>query len=291
MNEEIYEYYQQAGAIANSTIQHSRHLVKPGARILEVVETLEQMITDQDAEFAFPLNISLNEDAAHDTAGTGDDREFRTGDLVKVDMGVHVEGYIADTALTIDLGNNHLLVEASEAALDRAISMVRPGITAGELGVAIQKEIEERGYLPVSNLTGHGLDRYQLHGTPTIPNIGMQGGMELEEDMVFAIEPFATTGSGRVSESLRCEIYQQIAVKPVRLASARKVLESVRSRNGLPFARRWVSGKTSDIAIANLKKAQILRAYPVLHDIPGSMVSQCEHTLIVTQEGCTVTTA
>lgn len=291
MNEEIYEYYQQAGAIAKSTLQHSRDLVRPGAKILEVVETLEQMIRDQDAHLAFPLNISLNEDAAHDTAGIGDEREFRQGDLVKVDMGVHVEGYIADTALTIDLGENHLLVEASEAALDRAISLVRPGITAGELGYAIQKEIEERGYLPVSNLTGHGLDRYQLHGAPTIPNVGMQGGIELEEDMVFAIEPFATTGSGRVSESLRCEIYQQIAVKPVRLSSARKVLESIRPRSGLPFAKRWVSVKSADIAIANLKKAQILRAYPVLHDIPGSRVSQSEHTLIVTEDGCTVTTA
>lgn len=291
MNEEIYEYYQQAGAIAKSTLQHSRDLVRPGAKILEVVETLEQMIRDQDAHLAFPLNISLNEDAAHDTAGIGDEREFRQGDLVKVDMGVHVEGYIADTALTIDLGENHLLVEASEAALDRAISLARPGITAGELGYAIQKEIEERGYLPVSNLTGHGLDRYQLHGAPTIPNVGMQGGMELEEDMVFAIEPFATTGSGRVSESLRCEIYQQIAVKPVRLSSARKVLESIRPHGGLPFAKRWISVKSADIAIANLKKAQILRAYPVLHDIPGSRVSQSEHTLIVTEDGCTVTTA
>ncbi len=290
MNDEILQCYLEAGQIARNTLHKAADMVRPDVPVLEVVEAAEAEIRDKGAEIAFPINISFNECAAHDTAGPDDERQFASGDLVKVDLGVHVDGYIADTALTVDLGKNDLLVEASRAALESAIALVRPGIMTGELGEAIQREIESRGYRPIANLTGHGLDCYDLHGPPTIPNIGMKGGMELEEGMAFAIEPFATTGSGKVSESPRCEIYSQISMKPVRMAAAKRILESVRQRRGLPFARRWVASDKTDLALMTLKRSKILHAYPVLHDIPGSLVSQHEHTLIVTGDGCTVTT-
>ena len=121
-------------------------------------------------------------------------------------LGLQIDGYIADTATTVDLGNNALLLEASREALEAAIQVVRPGVTAGELGAIVQNEIERRGYRPIANLTGHGLDQYVLHRDPTIPNIAINGGTVLEEGMAFAIEPFATTGSGRVGEKTRVEI-------------------------------------------------------------------------------------
>jgi methionyl aminopeptidase len=108
--------------------------------------------------------------------------------------------------------------------------------------------------------------------------------------MVFAIEPFASTGTGRVSEKPRIEIFQQISIKPVRLATARRIVDSVRERHGMPFARRWLPGDKLDIPLTTLLRAQILHGYPVLADIPGSFVSQAEHTLIVQEDGCTVTT-
>ena len=291
MNDDIVQHYTEAGAIARTILHRAADMVREGANIAAVVEAVEQGILDEGAGIAFPCNVSLNEDAAHDTARFEDDRTFAAGDVVKVDLGVHVEGYIADTALTVDLGNNDLLVEASRAALDRAIAMVRPGITVGEIGAAIQEEIERRGYRPVANLTGHGLDRFMLHGKPTIPNIGIPGGAAIEEGMVFAIEPVATTGSGYVSESPRVEIFQQTAMKPVRLPAAKKILNAIRSTNGLPFARRMLPQNKVDLGLSALRRQEILHAYPVLHDIPGSLVSQAEHTMIVTEDGCIVTTA
>jgi len=291
LNDDILAHYMQAGAIANKILHRAAGMVREGVLIAEVVETAENAIIEEGAGIAFPLNISLNEAAAHDTARYEDDRTFAAGDLVKVDLGVHVEGYIADTALTVDLGTNDLLVDASRAALDRAIAMVRPGVTVGEIGAAIQEEIESRGYRPVANLTGHGLGRFLLHEKPTIPNIGIQGGPEIEEGMVFAIEPFATTGSGYVSESPRVEIFQQTSMKPVRLPAAKKVLTAIRSKNGLPFAKRMLPQNKVDLALSTLRRQQILHAYPVLHDVPGSLVSQAEHTLIVTEDSCVVTTA
>ena len=290
MNDEIFEKYLDAGVLAAKILRRSAQEIRVGVSYLDLVESIELQVEEEGAVLAFPLNLSLNEDAAHDTASQGDVRVFTKGDVAKLDLGVQIEGYIADTATTIDLGNNSLLLEASERALDAAIKAVRPGATAGELGAAIQKEIECRGYRPISNLTGHGLDRYILHRPPTIPNVGVNGGVVLEEGMVFAIEPFATTGSGHVGEKTRKEIYSQVSQKPVRIPAARAILNKVKDRHGLPFARRWLDEKKLDIALSSLVRSQVLHVYPVLSDIPGSLVSQHEHTVIVTSEGCIVTT-
>jgi len=290
MKEDIFENYRNAGILAAKVLREGAQGIRAGVFYLELVESVESRVRDAGADLAFPLNVSLNEDAAHDTASTGDERVFSNGDVVKLDLGVQIDGYIADTATTVDLGTNPLLVEASREALEAAIKKVRPGVTAGELGAAIQFEIESRGYRPIANLTGHGLDQYVIHKPPTILNVGISGGAVLEEGMVFAIEPFASTGSGRVGERARTEIYSQIGQKPVRIPSARAVLEKVRSRRGLPFARRWMQDRKLDLAIAGLVRSQVLRGYPVLSDIAGSLVSQHEHTLIVTEDGCIVTT-
>lgn len=291
MDKYILECYVNAGEIAKRILNEAASRVKPGALILDVVRFAEDEIVSGGAEIAFPVNISLNEAAAHDTASEGDSRVFKAGDLVKVDLGVHVNGYVADTALTVDLGNNSLLVEASRSALDAAIGLVRPGIKTGELGAAIQTEIEKRGFRPVSNLTGHGLGYFLLHGIPTIPNVAINGGTVIEEGMTFAIEPFASSGIGQVSDGPRVEIFSQISKKPVRLPSARKLMAEIEKRKTLPFSRRWYSDTNTDINLVRLCQQGILRGYPVLRDVPGSLVSQAEHTLIVTEDGCIVTTA
>jgi len=290
MKDDELEQYLEAGRIAERILHRGAEMVTPGGSVLEVVETVEAMVTESGAELAFPLNLSFNEDAAHDTASAGDDRIFSAGDLIKLDLGVALDGRIADTALSVDLGGHEALVAASVAALDRAISLVRPGVTAGEIGAAIQTEIEGRGFLPVANLTGHGLAPYQIHTAPTIPNVGVAGGAVLEEGMAIAIEPFATTGSGRVSDRARIEIYQQIAVKAVRLPSAKRILGGIRERRGMPFSRRWLPQDKVEIALSALVKNGVLYGYPVLHDVAGSFVSQAEHTLVVTADGCIVTT-
>jgi methionyl aminopeptidase len=290
MKDEIFEKYRDAGVLAAKILRRSAQGIRIGGSYLDLVESIEVQVEEEGAALAFPLNLSLNEDAAHDTASPDDARLFAKGDVAKLDLGVQVEGYIADTATTIDLGSNSLLLEASERALDAAIKAVRPGATAGDLGAAIQKEIDCRGYRPISNLSGHGLDRYILHRPPTIPNVGVNGGVVLEEGMVFAIEPFATTGSGHVGEKTRKEIYSQVSQKPVRIPAARAILNKVKDRHGLPFARRWLKEKKLDIALSSLVRSQVLHVYPVLSDIPGSLVSQHEHTVIVTSEGCIVTT-
>jgi methionyl aminopeptidase len=290
MKEEVVEAYLEAGRIASRVLARSLPLVRTGASFRSVVEEAEELVRAGGAGLAFPLNLSINEAAAHDTASDGDDRAFRHGDVVKMDLGVHLNGYIADTAGTVDLGENGPLLRASRAALEKAISLVRPGVSTGDLGAAIQGEIEALGFRPVANLTGHGLGRYEIHTPPTVPNIRMNGGAVLREGMVFAIEPFASTGTGWVSDAPRVQIYQQTGDRPARLPEARKILDQVRERHGLPFARRWLTGERLDLTLASLVRSGHLHAYPVLRDVPGSLVSQAEHTVIVTGDGCIITT-
>jgi methionyl aminopeptidase len=240
MNDEILEKYIEAGKTASTILKESAQDIHIGRSYLDLVESVEALVRERGADLAFPLNVSLNEDAAHDTASTCDERIFCKGDVVKLDLGVQIDGYIADTATTVDLGNNGLLLEASREALEAAIKAIKPGVKVGAIGAVVENEIVRRGYRPIANLTGHGLDQYSHHHAPTIPNIAITGGTVLEEGMACAIEPFATTGSGRVGEKTRIEIYSRIAEKPVRIPSARAVMEQIRDRRGLPFSRRWM---------------------------------------------------
>ncbi len=281
----------QAGAAAKKILCEGAERIRVGASLLEVAEFVENSILDEGFGIAFPVNISLNEAAAHDTPSPDDTRTFAKGDMVKLDLGVHLDGYIADTACTVDLGDQPLLCEASIAARDAAIAAVRPGVAIGILGTIVAHEIKSRGFLPVANLTGHGLDQYCLHKGPNVPNIPGSGGAVLEEGMVLAIEPFASTGTGFVHDGRREEIFSQQIRRPVRLPAARKILQEIESRNGMPFARRHVHVKSADLALSRLIHDGIIRSYPVLSDVPGSYVSQAEHTMIVTGDGCIVTTA
>jgi methionyl aminopeptidase len=291
MNEEILDRYLQAGKTAKDILRKGSFLIRPGVMLSDVSGSVEEMITGAGLSVAFPVNISLNEAAAHDTPSPGDERVFAPGDLVKLDIGVHLDGYIADTAMTVDLGDHALLVEASEAARDAAIRAIRPGITPGQLGTIIAGEIGKRGFRPVADLAGHGLDQYRHHTDPTIPNVPGTGGPIIAEGMVVAIEPFATTGTGYVSDQKRVEIFSQRLWRPVRMPAARKILSEIKDRRGLPFAKRHLKTPRPELALTRLVKDGILHGYPVLADTPGSFVSQSEHTVIITSDGCIITTA
>ena len=281
----------QAGAAAKKILAAGAARIRPDIPLLEVGTFVEDMILEEGFGIAFPVNISLNEAAAHDTPSQGDTRVFAPGDMVKLDIGVHLDGYIADTACTVDLGNQPVLCEASVAARDAAIGAVKPGVAIGTLGSIVSQEIRSRGFVPIANLTGHGLDRYCLHKGPNVPNIPGTGGAILEEDMVVAIEPFASTGTGFVHDGKREEIFGQLVRRPVRLPAARRILKEIEGRNGMPFARRHLKVTSADLALSRLVHDGIIRSYPVLSDVSGSFVSQAEHTVIVTGEGCIITTA
>lgn len=289
--------FEKAGRVAASVLREAPKLVMPGESYLDVVESLEKMIVDGGARPAFPANISINEIAAHFTPEAGSQVLIGENDLVKIDLGAHVDGCIGDCALTIDLsGEQGKLCEASKAALDAAVAAIKPGIAVGSVGGAIEKEIAARGFRPIENLTGHKIEPYLLHAGQEIPNIASQGGYELQEGDVFAIEPFASSGSGRVADTSQVEIFALAATPKLRMKYSRELLAHViGSYFSLPFAERWLSGVfnsrlTLSTALRELLNSGALHPYPVLRDTGKGLVSQFEHTVLVEHDSAKVLT-
>ena len=290
MDAQVLENYRKAGDILARVREEASSMIDVGVSILEVANFVEEKTRDLGGEPAFPCNISRDRVAAHDTPRPQDESVFGE-EMVKLDIGVHVDGYIADSAVTVDLGGHPDLVEASRAGLAAAIELVEPGASTATLGAAIEEAIQGYGYNSVANLTGHGLARYQAHGEPSVPNRSIEKGVILSPGDVIAIEPFATDGIGRISEAREAEIFSFVAKRPVRAPPARALLKQVQENySTLPFARRWLSGERIDYALTQLLRAGVLYRYPLLWEAEGALVSQAEHTVIVMENGCEVTT-
>lgn len=278
MNDCIHECYLEAGKIASKVLKEAECRVKEDTPLLEIAEYVENMIEDLGAKPAFPCNISLNEIASHYTPEDNAAR-FKNGDVVKIDIGVHIEGYIADTASTIEVGtNDHAgLILACDEAFEKAIASVTDGAQTGSVGKIIEETIKKHGFNPVRDLTGHSLERYNLHAGITIPNYRSFFSHKIKKDMVFAIEPFATYGKGNIRHG-----------KPHIFAISGRVkgkdAEEIRKRFGtLPFTMRWIPEIKE-------KERKGLREYFELIEAGGEIVAQSEHTVIVNEEGCEVTT-
>jgi methionyl aminopeptidase len=287
--QEILEKYREAGRILKTVRIEAVEMIRVGNSLLKVAELVENRTIELGGRPAFPCNISRNEEAAHATPKAGDTDVFER-DMVKLDLGVHVDGYIADSAVTVDLSGNSDILKAAEEALAAAIDLARPGITTGKIGAAIEDSIHSYGLNPIMNLTGHGLSQYEAHDEPLVPNKRVEGGVILREGDIFAIEPFATDGEGLIHEGGWTEIYNLKSKKPGRMPAVRNVLKQAEEYKGLPFAKRWLESDKLDFALIQLKKAGIFHSYPVLLENAGGLVAQAEHTIVVTQDGCEVIT-
>ena len=285
-----YRKHREAGEILQTVRAEAVERIEPGVSHLAVAEHVESRIRELGGEPAFPMNISIDEEAAHATPGVDDDETFGE-EMINIDIGVHVDGWIADAAITVDYSGHEDLVEASAAALEAAVETVGPGVDTGLLGDIIGRTIEGYGFNPVVNLTGHGLGHWEQHTTPTIPNRRVSQGVELEVGDVVAIEPFATNGGGKVTEGSSEEIFALDTEGSVRDRAAREALDQITEQfRTLPFATRWIEGSRPEMALRRLKRQDIIHGYPVLQEQPGAYVSQKEHTVLVTEDGCEVTT-
>ncbi|MBI4394389.1 MAG: type II methionyl aminopeptidase [Euryarchaeota archaeon] len=290
------EKIKKAGAISANARRHGAKLLKEGAKLIEIAEELENLMRKEGAEPAFPCCLTLNRDAAHYTPKPGDETVLKKGDVVKLDLGAHVDGYIGDTAVTVEVGTDHhaKLISASQEALKNAIALVKPGRKIAEIGGSIEATIRGFGFKPIVNLTGHSIEPYLLHAGVSIPNVGRGAGV-LEEGMVIAIEPFATDGVGRIKESNDGNICLFLDARPQRVPGAKALLSDIeKARPKLPFASRWMKRPGDDrfeFNLMTLVRSRAVLSYPVLREEADGMVSQAEHTIIVSGDGAIVTTA
>jgi methionyl aminopeptidase len=248
---------------------------------------------------AFPVNVSLNDIAAHYTAEPNDQIVVNDTDVLKIDIGVHVQGYIADTAVTICYNPKYdALVKSAETALNEAVKIAKVNTKASDIGKVIERAISKQGFKPIQNLSGHSLEQYTIHAGRSIPNIWTIGSsFNLVSNQAYAIEPFVTTkeGQGVVFEGKVRNIFSITSRKPTKEKEVDEFLEDIWNRfKTLPFALRWMLGKYEEKnarqCIDALIKKRNIHAYPILVEGNGKMVAQAEHTLIPSESSINIIT-
>ena len=288
MEPEEIEKLKQAGKIAAQVLEYGKGLIKKDASLLEVLDQIEEKISELGAKPAFPAQISCNHIAAH-YCPEEDDKTVFSDQLVCLDVGVHVKGFIGDNAVTVDLSGKYSdLVKASREALENAIKIIKVGVSLGEIGKVIQDTIQKYGFSPVRNLSGHGLGKYEQHTKPNIPNFDNGDDTKIEKGMVFAIEPFASAGAGIVQDSGTATVFTLENKKPVRNAITRQILKEIESYEGLPFTTRWLTkkfGVKAKFAFREMEQLGMLHSYPPLADKDKGLISQAEHSILVDGEG------
>jgi methionyl aminopeptidase len=292
-----FENYIKAGKIASQVREYARTQDHTGRTLSEICNDVENEILQRGGEPAFPVNVSLNDIAAHYTAEPNDPTIVKNTDVLKIDVGVHIDGYIADTAVTVSFDSKYQdLIDTAQRALDEAIGIARSNTRVSDIGRIIEKTITKYGCKPIQNLSGHSLERYTIHAGKSIPNIWTIGhSFNLSVDNVYAIEPFVTTKDGRgiVYEGKIKNIFGIASRKRTKDQRTDEFLEYLWNKfKTLPFALRWVvkdyEEKEALSLLETLLKKKNVHAYPILVEGANRIVVQAEHT-IIPQESDTIT--
>ncbi|MCD4666401.1 type II methionyl aminopeptidase [archaeon] len=276
--------WEKSGQIASEALDFGKNLIKEGKNALEVLNKIEKKINELGGKPAFPAQISINETAAHCIPEKN--VVFKEGDLVKLDVGAHVNGCIGDNAVSINFGDHDKLIKASRDALNSAIEIAKIGTELREIGNVVNEVMKSYEFNVIKNLSGHEIKEYETHAGLTVPNYDDGDRTKLKEGQVIAIEPFATTGVGFVKEGKPSGIYSLINPKQVRNDTTRNVLKFILEEySTLPFAQRWLSKKFSEFqikfALRMLEKEGIIQEYKQLIEKGNGIVSQSEHTLMI----------
>jgi methionyl aminopeptidase len=294
----IAEQYRKSGKITNEVRALIRSRIRPGMGYLETCLLVEEEITRRGGSPAFPTGIGVDRVTAHYAPQEDDESVFQESDLIKIDFGVHIDGYLTDTAVSVTFNpDRRLLLEAAERALGAAIETAKRETRTGEIGREIYREASRLGFKTIANLTGHTLDRYVVHAGKSIPNLYVPGMQSLKKGDVFAIEPFVTLGSaaGYVVDAPSQTIFSLVARKKTGVADLDRFADRIwNERKTLPFTPRWYSQEFGrdkvDGILRQLMKRRIMRSYPTLVEASGSPVAQFEHTMALDEGGLVVLT-
>ncbi len=290
MDYEILKTLIKSGKISLKTQQYAKKIIKPDIDLSQVGLKIDNFIRENGAQPAWPVNLSINNEAAHNTYDLEKPRILKEDDVLKVDVGVSIDGYITDSAQTIIFNKKHeKLKQSSSDALAAAKKYLTDNYKSAriqDVSNIIYNTIKKSGYTPVSNLTGHYITRYTPHATPSIPNIVNTLPYKfIDYTEPFAIEPFVSTGTGFVNEGSELLIFEHIEDRAIRNKDAKKILEEIKEFKGMPFSEFWVGKDLSSFsrkfALRELLKSEIISGYPVLLDKKDSLVSQTETTFII----------
>ena len=297
-DEESLEKFRLSGKILRETREEIKNFVHEDMPIIEICEKAEKLILEKGGKPAFPCNVSINEIAAHYTSPPNDNRRIPRKSIVKVDIGVHVDGYLTDTAVTICFNPEYKsLVDTAEQALKTAINSIHPEMSTSKLGAIIEKTIKSHGFKPISNLTGHQVGRYLVHAGTSLPNVAQLSFSKIKLGEVYAIEPFVTLPDavGRVEDGEEAMIFRFLKSKSLKNPYAKQLLKHIEENfRTLPFAERWLQGivpkEHYQKAFQELLSSKALMGYPIFVEVSRKPVAQAEHTVLIVEDGCVILT-
>ncbi len=297
-DEEALKKFRLSGKILRETREEMKLFVRENMPIIEVCEKAEALIREKGGKPAFPCNVSINEVAAHYTSPPGDKSLIPPNSLAKVDIGVHVDGYVTDTAFTACFNPEYKsMVDTAEQALKAGMDNIRAEVPPGKIGGVIENTIKNRGFKPISNLTGHSVGRYLIHAGTSIPNVSQISLTKIRGGEVYAIEPFVTLpeAGGVVEDSPQKTIFRLVKAKSTKSPHAKQLLKFIEDNFvTLPFAERWLKGAVPKEqhreAFRELLATKAITGYPVFVEVTRKPVAQAEHTVLVKEDGCAVLT-
>ena len=272
-DEEALEKFRLSGKILRETREEMKLFVRENMLILQVCEKAENLIREKGGKPAFPCNVSINEVAAHYTSPPNDERRIPEKAIVKVDIGVHVDGYVTDTAFTACFSQEYKsMADAAEHALKTAIDNIHPEMTTSKIGGIIENDIKNRGFKPISNLTGHSVGRYLIHAGTSIPNVAQLSLTKIKAGEVYAIEPFVTLpeAAGRVEDGSETSIFRLVKAKSMKNPYAKQLLKRIEDNfRTLPFAERWLKSVVPRKSIAKPSKnySRLKRLWVILYSL------------------------
>ncbi len=300
MDEEIFERYMRAGDINAEVLSYADFLIKSnrGINIYDLCVKIENRIRDLGGFPAFPCNIGINETAAHLSPLTAMEGSLPHEGVVKIDIGVRVDGCIADAAITVPLSPEFEdMVDATKSALENAIRAMYPGERTGKVGSIIEKTARSRNYKTIRNLSGHLISEYNLHAGKSIPNVKQLVSPKIALNEVYAVEPFLTypNARGEVGETERYVIYRIERLKKPKEKYLTKIHQRILKKfNRLPFSPRWLAD-TMPIqkvleALESMRAQGLVTVFPILVEKSWKPVTQFEHTVLITETGAHILT-
>jgi methionyl aminopeptidase len=297
-DKEELEKFRQSGKILRETREEMRSYIRENMPLIDVCEKTEALIRQKGGKPAFPCNVSINEVAAHYTSPPNDKSLIPEGSTVKVDLGVQIDGYVTDTAFTAAFGKEgRSMAATAELALKTIIDNIHGDMALGKIGSLIETTIRNRGFKPISNLTGHSVGRYLIHAGTSIPNVSQVSLTKVKSGEVYAIEPFVTVpeATARVEDASQMTIYRLLKTKSTKTDAAKKMLKHIESNfRTLPFAERWlidvVPAEQHKAAFKELFASKAIMGYPVFVEVTQKPVAQAEHTILIEDDGCEVLT-
>jgi len=311
LTSEVMNKYTTAATIANNALAKVVSELKAGATLFSLCETGDKFINEEvkkvlkshkiDRGVAFPTCISRNNVVGHFSAEAEDKDVLENEDLVKIDLGVHLDGYIATAAHTHIVGQTGQatsgkkadVICAAHVAGEAVLRALKPGATNKDITAIIKQVADVYKVNPVEGVLSHKMSRFIIDGQKIIMNKTTADQQteeyEIEEHDVFGIDIVMSTGDGKPKEKDRkATIYKRVVDQSymLKMQASRKVYTEINKKfPALPFSIRFMEEKHVRFGLSELEKHGLINAFPVLYEKNGEFVAQFKYTALIGNRG------